>query len=334
MHKSLDGVNNLLDRYPRLLGRTRCGEASPPERGRAPRDHRVLPAALPQRAGEHDHHPDLLGGDRLHHQLDRGVDAVLPGQVRRLPAARAAGAGRAAAAQAPADPGRDAGRRGLAGHHPLARGQDGLDRRGQGHRQGGRARRVLRAARARRDRRAHPGELARRHPRGGGAHHAARAPPALERPAAPDPRGRAHPGPERAAGDRARRDRRDRRQHRPAAGHQADGHPPPGGPARAGQPDLPGDRPPGAALHHQLRLLLRLHPGPAHRGDRALPALLVGAAGAGDAGGLGHQLAGHQDDLRADRAAQDRARGRGRGCSSSARRRPPTCTPRSSPTTS
>ena len=61
-----------------------------------------------------------------------------------------------------------------------------------------------------------------------------------------------------AAGDRARGDRRDRHEHRPAARHQADGHPPPGGPARSGQPDLPGDRPPGAALHHQLRLLLRL----------------------------------------------------------------------------
>ena len=52
--------------------------------------------------------------------------------------------------------------------------------------------------------------------------------------------------------------RRDRRQHRPAAGRQADGHPPPRGAARAGQPDLPEVGAPGAALHHQLRLLLRL----------------------------------------------------------------------------
>ena len=45
------------------------------------------------------------------------------------------------------------------------------------------------------------------------------------------------------------------------------------------------------------------------RGDRALPALLVGAAGAGHAGGLGHELAGHTHDLRADRAAKDRPLG-------------------------
>ena len=59
LSNGLDGLNALLDRYPRLLGQR------PPRSARAatrptPRDDR-LPAALPQRAGQHDHDPDLLG---------------------------------------------------------------------------------------------------------------------------------------------------------------------------------------------------------------------------------------------------------------------------------
>ena len=63
----------------------------------------------------------------------------------------------------------------------------------------------------------------------------------------------------------------------------------------------------GAALHHQLRLLLRLparHPD--DRADRALP-LLVGAADRRHGRRLRHQLAGDLDDLRAGGAAEDRA---------------------------
>ena len=144
-----------------------------------------------------------------------------------------------AAAQAPADPGRDAGRRGLAGDHPLARGEDGVDRGGQGDREARQPRRLLRAARARQDRRAHPGDLGARHPRPGGAHHGARAPAAVARRAAAGARDGAPARARPAAGDRARGDRPDRRERRSAARHQADGDPPPRGAPGARQQDLP-----------------------------------------------------------------------------------------------
>ena len=47
-------------------------------------------------------------------------------------------------------------------------------------------------------------------------------------------------------------------QHRPAARREADGHPTDRGAARARQPHLPRGRAQGAALHRQLRVLLRL----------------------------------------------------------------------------
>ena len=51
--------------------------------------------------------------------------------------------------------------------------------------------------------------------------------------------------------------RRNRHPRRRADRRQADGDPPPRGQPGAGQPDLPRGRPQGAALHRQLRLLLR-----------------------------------------------------------------------------
>ena len=102
----------------------------------------------------------------------------------------------------------------------------------------------------------------------------------------------------------------------------------------AGQPDLPGGRRQGAEVHHQLRLLLRLRAGHPDRGDRAPPALLVGAADPRHDRRLGHQLAGDHDDLRADRAAEDRALDVAGAVPEAPAARPPTSTRRSSPTTS
>ena len=151
-----------------------------------------------------------------------------------------------------------------------------------------------------------------------------RAPAAVARPAAAVARARARTGPGRAAGDRARDDRRHRRQHRAPDGHQADGDPADRGAAGARQPHLPRGRAQGAALHHQLRLLLRRRarlPDGLHQ--RGLP-LLVGAADRRRGDRLRHQLGRAVDDLRAGRGAQDRpaedprpvpappARGRGR----------------------
>ena len=63
--------------------------------------------------------------------------------------ARAGAARTRASAHGPADPGHHARRRRLAGDHPLARGEDGLDRRRQGDRQARQPGGLLRAARAR-----------------------------------------------------------------------------------------------------------------------------------------------------------------------------------------
>ena len=160
-------------------------------------------------------------------------------------------------------------------------------------------------------------------------------PRALARPAAAGARGGPRARPAAAARHRARGHRRDRRQHRPAARRQADGDPPHRGAPRAGQPDLPRGRPQGAALHHQLRLLLRLRCSGSRRpsSPRSSPAV-VGAADRRRDHRLRHQLAGDLDDLRAGRAAQDRAASRSTACSCAASPRSPRSTARSSPTTS
>ena len=196
------------------------------------------------------------------------------------------------------------GGRRLAGDHPLARRQDGVDLGRQGNRQAGQPVRVLQAARPRTSRGAHPRHRARRHARGGRADHGARAPGPLARPAATRSRGRPRPRPGAAAGHRPRGHRRDRPPHRPDPRHQADGDPLLRREPRDGQPDLPGDRPQGAQVHHQLRLLLRLparHPGRVHH-ERG--ALLVGAADPRRAGRLHHQPRRDLHDLPADRAAE------------------------------
>ena len=95
-------------------------------------------------------------------------------------------------------------------------------------------------------------------------------PRAVARPAAARARGRPRARPGAAARDRARGHRRDRQQHRPAARREADGDPPHRGAAPScANRDLPRGRAQGAAVHHQLRLLLRLrarHPdGDHHR---------------------------------------------------------------------
>ena len=188
-----------------------------------------------------------------------------------LPHARPGAARQATPAPHPADPGRHARGRRVAGDHPVARGEDGQHRRRQGDREARQPRRLLPPARARQDRRAHPRHRARRHSRAGRANHGARAPRAVARPAAAgqggDPRARAAA----ASRHRPRRHRSDRREHRPAPRREADGHQAHRGEAGAGEPHLPRRGAQGAALHDQLRLLLRLparHPDGAHHRAR------------------------------------------------------------------
>ena len=166
-----------------------------------------------------------------------------PVRFKGCRAARAGAARAPPAAQHPADPRRHAGRRRLAGDHPVARGEDGLHRRRQGDREARQRRRLLRAARARGDRRAHP-----RHRRAATSATSSSArwsasTRAVERPAAAGPRGRARSASRSSCptscatvtdeiGD----------EHRPAARRQADGHPADRGAPRAGQPDLPRGR--------------------------------------------------------------------------------------------
>ena len=177
--------------------------------------------------------------------------------------------------------------------------------------------------------------LAARHPRPRRADDGARAPAAVARPAAAGARGASTSACSRSCprscttvtdqiGD----------EHRPAARREADGDPPPRGQPRAGQPDLPGRS--GARscsfiinFGFFFGFLLGI-PAAVHR--RAVPHWWVLPILGTLVGYVTNWLA-HLDDLRAGRAAADRAVQRPRACSCAASTRPPTSTRGSSPTT-
>ena len=230
------------------------------------------------------------------------MDAVLPRPLRRLAAARTRQPRLPPSPPDSAGPRGDAGRRRLAGDHPLAGREDGLDRGRQGDRQARQPGGFLPSARARDDRAAHPRYRPGRHRRRRRPDHGARVPGSVGERPGPGQGRRARPGPAAASRHRSLGHRRDRRPHRPAARHQADGDQADRGAARAGKPDLPRGRPQGASLHHQFRLLLRRPPrgagGLPHRGGPPV----VGAADRRGDHRLRHQLGGAVDDLRAGRA--------------------------------
>ena len=175
-------------------------------------------------AGRSDQHPAVHRRDRIHHQLDRRADAVQTGAVPRLPRARAEGALPAAAPARPdpaAHPLRRAAR--LAGHRPVARGQDGQHQRRQGPGQARQHHRLLPRARTRQDRRAPGVGGAGRDPRRRRIDHAAGEPAAVARPPARHQGGRLRPGALAAARHRPQHHRGDRRERRPAHRRQADG---------------------------------------------------------------------------------------------------------------
>ena len=107
---------------------------------------------------------------------------------------------------------------GLAGDHPLAGREDGVDCGRQGDRQAWQPVGVLPPARPGAHRRAHHCHVQAGCPRRRRADHAPRASGPVGRPAAARPRGGARQGPGAAPGDRPRGHRGDRRQHRPAPG--------------------------------------------------------------------------------------------------------------------
>ena len=168
------------------------------------------------------------------------------------------------------------------------------------------------------------------------ADHGARAPRALARPAAAGPRGRA-----RAGAGAAARDRRAPSPTRSATNidqlldvklmviRRIEANP-----ELANRIFLEVGRQ-GAALHHQLRLLLRLparHPARSSS-PRRVPHWWVLPIGGVIIGYVTNWL-GDLDDLRAGRAADGSARSAARACSCAASPRSPTSTRGSSPTTS
>ena len=195
---------------------------------------------------------------------------------------------------------------------------------------------LLRAARARQDRRAHPRDRPRRHPRRGRADHGARAPAALARPRPALPRAPCTRGSRSSCRTSSARSTDEIGTNvDQLAGREADGHPPHRGGARAGQPGLPGGGRQGAADDHQLRLHLRL-PARASRW-RCSPrssSTRGGCCRSAASCRLRDQPARHLDDLRAASSPGSRARSRCTGCSCAGSRRWRTSTPRSSPTTS
>ncbi len=120
----------------------------------------LQPAAGERNGQSHDqpdHDPALHGRDRLHHQLERRLDAVQPVALHGLTDPGLAALAAAAAAQDPADPGRDARRRRLAGDHPRrARRRWARSPSTRGSPRSAARRDFYAAARAREDRRAHP----------------------------------------------------------------------------------------------------------------------------------------------------------------------------------
>ena len=163
------------------------------------------------------------------------------------------------AAQDPADP-RDHERRPrLAGHHPLARGEDGLDRGRQGDRQGRQREGLLRADRARADRRAD----ARVAPAATCARRSSGSCSATTPTSGTTCRRRCASGCTRASRSSCRTSSTTvtdeiGAQHGPPARREAHGDPQDGGGPGAVEQGVPRDRPQGAAADHQPRLRLRL----------------------------------------------------------------------------
>ncbi len=88
-----------------------------------------------QRTAQTDLDPGVHRGDRLHHQLDRGLDALPPDPLRRRPRSGPERARAAASPPPPGDPGDHARRGRLAGDRPQPGREDGLDRGRQGDRE-------------------------------------------------------------------------------------------------------------------------------------------------------------------------------------------------------
>ena len=282
--------------------------------------------------------PLFTGRDRLRDQLERRLDAVLPRPLRGLPASRP-GAARAACCRASIQqiPGVMQGGVGWQGIIPSRAAKMGSIAVDKGIAKLGSPGDFYEQLEPETDRRAHPRDRARRHPRRRRADHGARAPAAVARPAAAGARGgpRARPG--AAAGHRPRRSPTRSAsnidqlldvklmviRHIEAA-------------ARARQPDLPRGRRARSCASSSTSAsssasLLGIPTG--RSSPRSLPAL-VGAADRRRDHRLRHQLARDLDDLRAGRAAQDRAVQAPRPVPAPPARGRRASTRRSSPTTS